>query len=286
MRYQQRWVRVLQSRRLLTSPRAVRSLWPIALLIATIACDASTDTRSSSPVRVAVLDTGVSRTALLAPVLDGRDHLSVLPDQGYDDHDGHGTRIASLIHLQAPRAQLVSVKAIGMGGHVTDDHLAEAIRRAVQRRANIVVLAVSGAAPLPLTRAAIVDAGRADVLVVVAAGNNGLDLDAYPAYPAVYDEENMVVVAATNDEGLLLGTSNRSSSRMTLALASGLRMPTCAQDGTPTTIGGTSAASALIAARAAELLAVRRMSMEKLHRELLAGGSATTARPTAVECRP
>lgn len=278
MRYEQRAVRHLLS---LSSLRRAKPVWLLALLCAGVACEDPQGAAPPSPVRVAIVDSGVARIGLLAPVLDPRDRVSVLSDEGPDDRDGHGTRLAALVHLHAPGAALVAIKVIGPGGHLTDENLATGVRRAVELRARVVLLAMSGAAPLASTRAAIAEAGRAGVFVVVAAGNDGLDLDAYPAYPAVYVEPNMITVAATDGTGRLLRTSNRSRSAV---LASGLSIATCDWDGTLATIGGTSAASALVAAHVAELLATKRFTPREL-REQLAGDEIRSASPRPIRCQ-
>lgn len=50
-----------------------------------------------------------------------------------------------------------------------------------------------------------------DILFVLAAGNDGLNLDEEKRYPACYEMENSIVVAAMNKEGKLYETSNYGS---------------------------------------------------------------------------
>ena len=46
-------------------------------------------------------------------------------------------------------------------------------------------------------------------MVVTAAGNDGQDLDAQPAYPAAYPEDNVVAVGSETSDGGLSSFSNR-----------------------------------------------------------------------------
>ena len=55
---------------------------------------------------------------------------------------------------------------------------------------------------------AIKAAGDAGQLVVVAAGNQGADIDQVPNYPAAYDLPNIITVAATDEDDQLAQFSN------------------------------------------------------------------------------
>ncbi|HWJ97721.1 MAG TPA: S8 family serine peptidase [Acidimicrobiales bacterium] len=201
-------------------------------------------------VTVAIIDTGIARDAPLGDMVDVDASSSVVPG-GVDDEDGHGTEMAAVVHAAAPDARLVAVKAVGDDG-TTDQRLATAIGRARSAGADVILLSMAGAEPLPRTRAAIERAGRGDVLVVAAAGNDGLDLDDHPAYPAAYDEPNLIAVAAIDRDGQLLGTSNRGPT--VTARGQGSGVSTCTLDGRPATTGATSAAAALVAGTAARRL--------------------------------
>ncbi len=66
-------------------------------------------------------------------------------------------------------------------------------------------------------RDAIVVAGQSGAVFVAAAGNSSADLDETPFYPAAYDLDNVVAVAATGRDDQLAGFSNFG--RQTVALA-------------------------------------------------------------------
>lgn len=216
-----------------------------AALVAS-ACSRQADAEPK-PATVAVIDTGIDEDVPF-PVAA---RLSVVPGEGPADDDGHGTEMASVVHAAAPEARIVAIKAVGADG-TTDQRVAAGIDRARAAGADVILLALSGAEPLPRTRSAITRAGRDDVVVVVAAGNDGLDLAEHPAYPAAYDEPNLVAVAAVDRTGAVLGTSNRGPT--VRARGEGVDVPTCTLGGSEATTGGTSAAAALVAGRTARLL--------------------------------
>lgn len=140
-------------------------------------------------VTVAVLDTGVDPAAVdLQPnLLPGRNLL----DGGSDssDENGHGTLVASLIAAAAgnggyvgiaPRAKLLPVKIIGgPGGSRLSDRAAVAgIRYALAHGARVINCSFgSFGAAIPGMHAALAAAAKADVVVVIAAGNEHASLD-------------------------------------------------------------------------------------------------------------
>jgi hypothetical protein len=237
--------------------------------------DAASGPTCGGPVLVAVVDTGIDPHVSLGERLDTSRSRSVVPGEGVDDRDGHGTEVAAVVHANAPGARIAAVKASGADG-TSDERLAAAVDHATDAGASVILLSLAGAAPLPLTRAAIERAGGSGALVVAAAGNDGVDIGDHPSYPASYALANLVPVAALDRDGHLLGSSNRGGA--VKAAARGVAVPTCTLRGEATTTGGTSAAAALVAARAARLLEQRTWTMAELKAELDQpdGGAAGT----------
>lgn len=229
-------------------------------------------------VVVAIADTGIDPSATLGGMLDVERSTSVVDGEPLDDLDGHGTEMATIVHAHAPAAQLVAIKASGLAG-TSDDQLAEAIDHATDVGADVVLLAFSGAEPLPRTRAAIERAGRHGIVVVAAAGNDGLDLDEHAAYPAAYRAPRLVTVAAVDEDGTLLPSSNRGTS--VGATGHGTGIDTCTLDGEATRASGTSPAAALVAAAAARHLADEQAPQQ----DLLDALSATPAAPSSAALR-
>jgi subtilisin family serine protease len=65
----------------------------------------------SPPVRIGVLDSGVCRThPHVGKIVDGITITAAGAVAGYEDHLGHGTAVAAIIHHLNPEADLVAVK--------------------------------------------------------------------------------------------------------------------------------------------------------------------------------
>jgi hypothetical protein len=201
---------------------------------------------------VAVVDTGIKPIPQLGDSVDWRTSDSVVPDTAPTvDQKGHGTQMATIIHAHDPGARLMAVKALGVDGG-SEANLAAAIRYATENGAEVINLSVEGGGDDEGVRGALEDAQARGVIVVVAAGNRGLDLDRHPAYPASYGLSNLVVVSATDHDGRPLAISNRGRSTVD---APGDRIPAYGTDGRATTVTGTSPAAAIVTADIARRLA-------------------------------
>lgn len=234
MRDEQRAVRVVRPRRLAAALLSAATVAAGTGLLPACAADRG----AAHPPVVGIVDTGLDPRGLEAVVVG-----DVPPDL-----DGHGTEMAWIVHAAAPSARLVAVRAFADDGTIDDARIAAAIGRARRDGASVVLVSLAGAEPLPRTRRAIAAAGTDGVLVVVAAGNDGLDLDRSPAYPAAYRLANLVTVAAARPDGRLWGSSNRGGPT---AVAAAAAVPTCTSEGERATSVGTSAAAAMTAGVAA-----------------------------------
>jgi thermitase len=166
---------------------------------------------------VAVIDNGISleqRTDgylqnLVLP--DNVDPLDVFPSPGGDGKldaaAGHGSFVAGVVQQVAPSAQLRIYKATDSDGICTDAQVGAAIRRAGADGAAIINLSLGtttdDGAPPPAMLAAItqVVGANPDVLIVVAAGNDGASGE--PVWPAALAPEvaNVVSVAGLAPDG-------------------------------------------------------------------------------------
>jgi subtilisin family serine protease len=136
----------------------------------------------------------------------GVDLTTTAPQQDLSDGNGHGTHVAGIIAAAAngrgvvgvaPRAKIMTVRVLDAQGRGTTGAVADGIRYAVANGARLINLSLKSEAPDPRVDAAIADALTARALVVVAAGNDGLDIDRTPSYPASVPAPNLLAVAAT-----------------------------------------------------------------------------------------
>ena len=144
---------------------------------------------------------------------------------------GHGTHVAGIIGAignnakgisgVAPKAKILPIKALGnplIGEEgeqnlSTDDKLLDGIVYAINNKANIVNMSIGGYANRGSIGETIQETINAasNTLFVVSAGNDSRDLggsDTDYNYPAMYNCDNMIIVAAMDYNGELCDFSN------------------------------------------------------------------------------
>lgn len=209
------------------------------------------------------------------------DHNGFVDDvHGYDfrnddgtpeDAWGHGSVIAGIIGAVGNNgigvagvdwsAQLMILQVFGTeaegSGYVND--FVDAIHYAVHQGAKIInaswrVKPSHHGDDVPLLKEAIQEAGDAGVLVITSAGNDSLDLDQNPVYPAAYDLDNVISVAALNSsKGTLLSNSNYGHKSVSLAVPGDGLLGTYLANGYAS-LTGTSAAAAYVSGVAGLIL--------------------------------
>ena len=143
------------------------------------------------------------------------------------DDNGHGTHVAGILAARganrvgvtgvAQRARLMVLKALGADAVGSAETMAEAVRYAVANGAKIINMSVSGPGRSQAFEEAVQAASDAGVLMTVAAGNSGHDLDVAPEYPAAFPASHVIAVAATGRTGKLIGISNRGVGTVDIA---------------------------------------------------------------------
>ena len=172
------------------------------------------------------------------------------------DDNGHGTHVAGILAARggnrvgvtgvAQRARLMVLKALGADAVGSAETMAEAVRYAVANGAKIINMSVSGPGRSQAFEEAVQAASDAGVLMTVAAGNNGHDLDVTPEYPASFPASHVIAVAATGRTGKLIGISNRGVGTVDIA-APGQGIVSTAKGGDYEIRTGTSMASPHVA---------------------------------------
>jgi len=135
------------------------------------------------------------------------------------DVGGHGTSTASLVVARwnglglaglAPRLRLLPIRVADGGSRVTLQNLVDGLDYAVRRKARVINLSLGGLPSPDLLDSAIARAVRAGCAVVVSAGNEGVDLDVSPRYPAASRIPGMIVVGASDSRDQPSYYTNRS----------------------------------------------------------------------------
>lgn len=182
------------------------------------------------------------------------------------DEHGHGTHIAGIIGARklegsgingvAPNVSLMVLKyfdELANGEENLRDTIS-AIRYAVRMGADIINYSGGGVYKSAEEEAALRWAADQGVLVVAAAGNEGLNSDFFHFYPADYDLPNILSVAAIDPQGQLLRMSNYGAQTVDLA-APGKNIFSTLPNGSYGYMTGTSQATAFASGLAALLWA-------------------------------
>ncbi|MEV6618041.1 type VII secretion-associated serine protease mycosin [Streptomyces sp. NPDC051051] len=176
-------------------------------------------------VRVAVVDTGVDvKNPQLTGAVDAKSGRNLLPknlkdengdpiergaENGTTDTVGHGTKVAGIIAARpvggtgfvglAPEATIIPIQQNDAEGHGDTGTLADAIRYAVQAKAQVINISQDtsqAARPDSDLEKAIDEALAQKIVVVASAGNDGVGGNTKKTYPASY--EGVLAVAASD----------------------------------------------------------------------------------------
>ena len=237
----------------------------------------------TSCAKVAVLDTGVQidhpdlRPNLWENTKDpsnGRDDdgNGVIDDRyggdlvtgrgSGDDHQGHGTHVAGIIGARGNNdrgisglcwsTNIIAVRVLDANGHGTWATEIAGIDYAIAAGAKVINCSFGGPTGSEIVREAIQRARSKGVLVVAAAGNDGVNADSRPAYPAAYPDSNILSVAATTSKDKLASFSNFGAKTVDLG-APGDRIASTYWKSDYAYMSGTSMAAPYVAAAAAML---------------------------------
>jgi subtilisin family serine protease len=202
------------------------------------------------------------------------------------DSDGHGTHTAGTIAAIGNngeggagvvwRTRLMALKIFDDGydgDAASDPTIAKAIRYSAANGARVSNNSWGGEGYSGSLYNAIKYAAGKGQVFVTSAGNDHKDLDSrYSSdYPAQYDLDNIVVVAATTSSRRLASYSDYGQEEVDLA-APGSRVLSTVLDGEYDTMSGTSMASPHVAGAAALILSVNpKMGVAKVKARLIAG---------------
>jgi subtilisin family serine protease len=222
------------------------SQWALPVISAPAAWDHSTDCTATV---VALIDSGVDYGHLdLAANIwnnsaetagDGIDNDGngyVDDTLGWDfvagdgdplDENGHSTHVAGTIGAIGNntiavtglcwRAAIMALRAFDAEGNGTVADVIEAMQYARTKGARVVNASYAGEDFSQAEYDAISQLQSAGILLIVAAGNENVNNDRSPRYPAGYDEPNIIAVAATDSSDLLTAFSNFGPSKVHVA---------------------------------------------------------------------
>ena len=183
--------------------------------------------------------------------------------------DSHGTAVAGIIGAVSDNnygiagiaspfdIELLPVRALDTNGDGSFDDVASSIFYAIDSGADVINLSLGGPSFTQALSDSLAYAEANDVLVVTAAGNDGLNNDFFPTYPASFGFDNILSVAATDSLDRLAGFSNFGVESVDLAAPGvGILSTTHVGQFTHSFLNnGTSFAAPIVSGGAAALLA-------------------------------
>ena len=176
-----------------------------------------------SGATVAVVDSGVDLTHpdLAARLQPGYDWVG--EDTVAQDLHGHGTHVAGTVVAAengagvvgvAPEADVIPLRVLDAGGSGWSSDVAAAFDWAGDRGVRVVNASLGSDGITTAERLAIRD--HPETLYVVAAGNDGENVDITPHYPCAYSEANVLCVGATDSDDELASFSNYGANAVDL----------------------------------------------------------------------
>jgi subtilisin family serine protease len=223
-------------------------------------------------------------TQQMASLLDGR--LSFILNQAMaslldDDLNGpfpsalgHGTLVAGIIHLFAPEARIVPIKAFDAYGNTTLFTIVEAIYRAKDLDVDVLNMSFSTNENSDVLKKAISDLKQSGITVVASVGNDASDLK--NLYPATYP--HVIGVAATDFDDHLAIFSNYGAS-VSIA-APGAYVVSTAPGGKYAAAWGTSFSAPIVAGTVALIASGRGRGQSDANRVLTTADSIDNLNPS------
>ncbi|SFA52634.1 Serine protease, subtilisin family [Parageobacillus thermantarcticus] len=212
------------------------------------------------PVKVAVVDTGIDYNH---PELKNKiiANYNVANPLQKGMADVHGTHIAGIIAAEKdngiggygvfPNAQIISIDVFNRSFFTSDYLVAEGILEAIRQKAQVINLSLTSTIPSPIVEEAVKKALEANITVVAAAGNSGMNINEYPAA-----FEGVIGVGATNVKNELADFSTYGPAVDVVAPGEGIYSSVYDIDKKSTfaKLDGTSMATPMVTATAAMLL--------------------------------
>ena len=165
---------------------------------------------------------------------------------------GHGTMTTGLVHLVAPRAKILPLKAFTSDGTGYLSNIIAALYYAVQHKANVVNMSFDVSTSSSALSQAVSYANQNGVILVAAAGNENTST---PVYPAALNG-NVMGIASTTNWDARSSFSNYGNTDVWIA-APGEYVISTFPGGTYASASGTSFSSPMVAGTAALMLSAK-----------------------------
>lgn len=173
----------------------------------------------------------------------------------------HGTHVSGIIAADptsgpiagiAPQAKLIPAPFISTEGYGSLGDAILALQYAASRGAKVINASWGGAPCVSALASAFTSLSDRGVLLVVAAGNSGVDIDRYPVYPASFNSPLQITVGASTALDFLSSWSNHGYRSVHLA-APGVQILSTTPGNSVSYMDGTSMAAPFVSGAAAAI---------------------------------
>ncbi|TXC90956.1 S8 family peptidase [Metabacillus litoralis] len=164
-------------------------------------------------IKIAILDTGIDRFHPDLNVSGGKNFIDNTED--YKDENGHGTHVAGIIASLnndigtlgvAYSSSIYALKILDANGEGSTTELANAIDWAIEQKMDILNMSFGFSGSDPIISELLNKAYKNNILLVGAAGNEGVNSINFPA-----NNRNVIAVGAVNIKKQLANFSNTGS---------------------------------------------------------------------------
>lgn len=158
-------------------------------------------------IKVVVIDTGLDTEDIrLSSHICEKGNIDIT-EEGLKDLVGHGTHVVGLIEIHAQNADycISMIKYASLHYDMMGAYL-QALQQAIAQNPDIINLSLSGKIYTKEEKDLICD--HPNITFVVAAGNEGIDIDKDPVYPASLGCKNIRVVGGLDKKGYRYSLSN------------------------------------------------------------------------------
>jgi thermitase len=189
------------------------------------------------------------------------------------DRHGHGTHIAGIISSVAPQSRLLILKYYDAKSTPIENvlHTMQAFKYAIQMKVQIINFSGGGPGPSSKEESILKEAEKNKILLVAAAGNDGVNTDHIPYFPADYPLSNILSVTALNSSLGIPMYANYGARSVSVA-APGDEILSSLPGGNFGEMSGTSQATAFVSGVAALILSQNDMEPNLLIEKIISSG--------------